>query len=678
MNLFSDEVSRGYTTIYSTLGELRELFHRTGRLDDSNAKLDEVAKIIATYMAYKRGLISTFPFVENEKLSNKSFVKELQNAFKTAINLDCYRDWNSNSVFGLNPSLALREDDGELARSLVKLVQQGVDIAFLNKKLGNPFDLLNEAFGHFVRDNFRGNIEDAQYMTPPEVVDLMVDIAISDISKEDKNDENEFILVDPTCGVSSFLTCFYHKAIDSNILKKGQITLIGQDKVDRMVRLSVINMALCDSAKHEINSGNSLARDSKLTKLNGKVDLILTNPPFGARFSASDISDAGLDNLPFFYSIKSKIGNVDSELLFIDRNLSLLREGGRLLIVVPDSVISSRGTPALLRHRLKDVAELRAIIELPPVTFAQAGTRTKTCIVYLVKRRSDTQKYHNVFLATSKDLGFEVASRKGVQVKVACGDNDLPKIFHAYEESFKLKKIKSSHIVNDKPSCVVVPTENVINNGWTPSHYSAKRLRAISILRKNKEIQLLPLRELASFESEKRSNKNYTSNYLFISVLHIIGEGIVDISGIRTYKPTTPGIPVKPGELILSRINPRIPRAMVVPKFEKSVLCSSEFEVLAPIREIDPYLLMYLIYSNQVQAQIQSLTSGTSASHNRIKTQDLENVLIPIPVAGSTSEKSITDIIEKYKHYVTRLFDCSSALVSIRMRETTYKKMYAS
>ena len=48
--LFEDaRPSADYAPIYEDLAELREEFHRSGRLDDSNAKLDEVVKLFATY-----------------------------------------------------------------------------------------------------------------------------------------------------------------------------------------------------------------------------------------------------------------------------------------------------------------------------------------------------------------------------------------------------------------------------------------------------------------------------------------------------------------------------------------------------------------------------------------------------------------------------------------------------
>lgn len=68
-----DPLTEGYEGVYAALMELRESFHRSGRLDDSNAKLDEVAKLFATYLAFRRGLISQFP-----RAASNSLVADLQ------------------------------------------------------------------------------------------------------------------------------------------------------------------------------------------------------------------------------------------------------------------------------------------------------------------------------------------------------------------------------------------------------------------------------------------------------------------------------------------------------------------------------------------------------------------------------------------------------------------------
>lgn len=662
-----DPLTEGYEGVYAALTELRESFHRSGRLDDSNAKLDEVAKLFATYLAFRRGLIAHFPQTDSQAL-----VAELQSAFVSAARLPQYMPSEAASIFGGEPRLVLREGDEALARELVNLVQQCVDTALQLKSAGKPFDVLNEAFGHFVRDNFRGNVEDAQYMTPPEVVDFIVDLALREIAGPASSvlSGDELTVVDPTCGVGSFLAAFYHRARNSGVVSASSLRLFGQDKVERMARLATINLELFEAKDHKVFVGNSLAKGAPIDILNGQVDLILTNPPFGARFDEQYIRGVCEGNLPFFSAQRRNGLSVDSELLFVDRNLRLLKEGGRLMIVVPDGVISAKGLSAALRQYLGGEAKLRAIVELPAVTFAQAGTRTKTSILYLQKMAKPNRS--QVFMSVVDDLGFQVASRKGVQIKQAEGVNQLEEVLQAFVESADAgSELMSSQaaVLRDAPSCVLVNETDVVRGSWTPSHYSARRFRAIRGAASDGEFDLVPLSQLVEFCADARRSAKWRPGMAYVSVLHVLGEGVVDLAGATSYAPKTPGVPIKPGELLLSRINPRIPRVCIVPDLGRETLCSSEFEVMRPRGQLGAHLLAYLLLSEGVQAQVRSLTSGTSASHNRIRTSELSAVLIPVPKSGTLRAKQLEALASAYRSALESLSEGAQKVAQLRRQE---------
>ena len=149
-----------------------------------------------------------------------------------------------------------------------------------------------------------------------------------------------------------------------------------------------------------------------------------------------------------------------------------------------------------------------------------------------------------------------------------------------------------------------------------------------SLTRRNGQRALMPLRELTK-APQRRRPRRYTNDAYFIGVLHIIGEGVLDVAGIKGYQPITPGLPVEAGEVIISRINPRIPRVAVVPDLGKPLLCSSEYEILRPQEGVSPYALAFALLSPFAQEQIRSLTAGTSASHSRIKPERIYDVLVP-------------------------------------------------
>ena len=54
---------------------------------------------------------------------------------------------------------------------------------------------------------------------------------------------------------------------------------------------------------------------------------------------------------------------------------------------------------------------------------------------------------------------------------------------------------------------------------------------------------------------------------------------------------------------------------------------------MKPKTDIGAYTICYLLKTSYVMNQIENLTSGTSSSHNRIKREQLEKILIPYPVS---------------------------------------------
>ena len=655
-------IQKTYQELYSSFTNLREHLYSSGRIDDSNAKLDELVKVLAICIAGNRDWIdsSELELLVNFDNHQQSTVKKLRALFKKCTALPQFKNRDGSSIFGANASLNLQDSENEYAFLLLKSVYSSFSQASKHSDSSESFDLINEAFGHFIRDNFRGNIEDAQYMTPPEVVDFVCDWALDELTKDKNNSLNKnFLVMDPSCGVGSFLASFYLKAGKLNKKYKKTICSIGQDKVDRMVRLSKINMMLFGTDNHQIEQGNSLVGNTFLEKYNGKVDLIITNPPFGAKISSADIGLEHLENYPLFNDVENLTKTIDSELLFIDRELSLLKEGGKLFVVVPDSTVSARGLSETLRARIVERAILKGVIELPAVTFAQAGTRTKTSILYLEKNSSKEHKGLTT-MATVESLGFQVSMRKGVAIKKYEGVNEL--------EVLKKKLFISNSkkgVVSETPSCVKEETKLILSNAWTASHYNAKRINATNAISAIRGSKSKELKDIVAFETKNRRRLKEKTGSKCISVLHIIGDGFINFPELLNYEPKTKGNVCFPGDILIAKINPRIPRVLVVPEFSFPTTCSNEFEILTVKDGHDPYWVAFLLQNDLVQDQIQSLTSGTSSSHNRIKTNELEQVKIPVP----KTEKSKSDasaLANNYKNSIESIVSNSFYIQELR------------
>ena len=545
------------------LHDLREIFHKTGRLDDSNAKLDEVAKLlyleIATAYEPKANIPSLSSML-NRKNNRTGIIADINSALAQAAQLKLFRNSDGESILGSHPRLSLADSEGEWQQSWQNSSPRHLAVTSDAPKVTKTFEILNEAFGHFVRDNFRNNIEDAQYMTPPEVVDFMCELGLEEAHKL-SHENNRFVVCDPSCGVASFLAQFYRCWQQSYPKSKRELLLLGQDKVDRMARLGKLNLLLFGSAGTNVARGNSLLLGSELDKYTGYRDLILTNPPFGARFHTTEIAMHSLKFFPCLHDfIQSSDAFIDSELLFINRYISLLRRGGTALVVVPDAVISAKGLPELLREYLAKNCSIISMTELPGVTFAQAGTRTKTCVLHF--RKQPPVAANRVFFGSAKSLGFEVASRKGVHYKRNEGTNDLPRILQA-KRSVTERHGQSGNftIYSQEPSCVSVPYSKLLTEAWTPSHHSAVRYSTVAALGMKSTddgAELVRLSDMVMLPPRQMTAGKWQPQSRCISVLHVGGFGSLNVRELMNYSPKYPGRQCSVGDILFSKINPQI------------------------------------------------------------------------------------------------------------------------
>ncbi len=648
------------------LQDIREIFHKTGRLDDSNTKLDEISKLLCLEISslYKDGTnIPSLSSILKQNGTSNNIIRSINDALSKIAKLDIFSNSNGESLLGSNPKLALPESEGELARKMAQLIVDTFEGHINSVNDPKTFEIVNESFGHFIRDNFRNNIEDAQYMTPPEVVNFICEMAINETKSFAKeNDSKKIITCDPSCGVGSFLAQFYKAYLHSPLLKERDLQLIGQDKVDRMARLAKLNLLLFGIKDSVIERGNSLLPESILDKYYEKCDLILTNPPFGARFHTTELSFHSSNYFPCLHDfIQSTDTNIDSEILFLDRYLSLLRPQGSAFVVVPDAIISSTGLPQLMREYLSKNCTVVSITELPAVTFAQAGTRTKTCVIHFRKQRPNN--HGRIYFACAKSLGFEVASRKGVPFKRYEGQNDLTLIKEAFNSANVKPKTNENIILSSDPSCVSISSEKILHESWTPNHHSAIRYSTLAILNEQSTkggFELVRLRDAVMLPNQYSRRSKSTPDTRCISVLHVGDYGSLNVRELMDYTPKYPGQPCNSGDILFSKINPRIPRAIVVPNLGFPLSCSTEFEVMRAKTPFSAYEIMVLLLTSNAQSQIQSLTSGTSSSHNRIKTEQLLNILLPVP--RNKDRTKYHDFIEDFKKAHRSLMQASNQL----------------
>lgn len=344
-------------------------------------------------------------------------------------------------------------------------------------------DVLGRAFDVFLRHKFEKE-GIGVYLTPAPVKRAMVEMVLHDIVQHDvarlieleADGRPAFCAGDPSGGSSGFLVALLPhlkrvvEGLNISDAEKAQLWtgmlehgFVSADSSPRMVRLSRINLALQGAQKARVfNTANSLTTEQLKP---GVFDLILTNPPFGAPktktkkekeaaaalmahfrtdidFDAIKGKNKGLytpsqtglamgcsPNAKGEWKPKDK--GVDLSVLFLDRCLQLLKPGGRLVMVVPDSLLCNASTRYVREYLIgkKDPktgqfhggkAIVKAVVSLPTETFKLSGTGAKTSILYVQKRASDPkdgsrfadEAQTDVFMAVADTLGYKVKNHQ--------------------------------------------------------------------------------------------------------------------------------------------------------------------------------------------------------------------------------------------------------------------------
>jgi type I restriction enzyme M protein len=104
--------------------------------------------------------------------------------------------------------------------------------------------------------------------------------------------------------------------------------------------------------------------------------------------------------------------------------LDLAREGGKIVTVVPESLVKDPKFSDF-RRLVKEEAIVKAYISLPLSAFYAYGSTIKTGVLYLVKRGPDVEE-HKVFFDCARYVGIDRAGRK-------IEKNDLPMILERFK-----------------------------------------------------------------------------------------------------------------------------------------------------------------------------------------------------------------------------------------------------
>ena len=337
------------------------------------------------------------------------------------------------------------QEDSKIALTpshLAVCVSSLQDVKLFNSNL----QVIDEAFEYLINKSAKG--EKGQYFTPRHVIDMCVKML---------NPKSGEYMIDPAAGSCGFpvhtifyLTGHLFSGLDvSKEDKKDMLKVFGIDFDEKAVRVARTLNLIAGDGKTNVLHLNSLDYErwdetisdkkwfstygegfERLEKLKRdqdsykefNFDIVMANPPF-----AGDIKEPRIiHKYSFGYNKNGKpVNKIGRDILFIERNLDLLRPGGRMAIVLPQGRFNNTNDK-LLREHIMDQARILGVVSLGVNTF-KPHTGTKTSVLFLQKwddEKCPKKNNYEIFFAVSEKSG---KNNSGDYVYLN-SDNNKPKV----------------------------------------------------------------------------------------------------------------------------------------------------------------------------------------------------------------------------------------------------------
>ncbi len=263
----------------------------------------------------------------------------------------------------------------------------------INKLIQLDFNDLKDR--HLFNDLYEKILKDLQsagnsgeYYTPRAVTQFMADILDPQLGET---------VLDPACGTGGFLVSalenLHKQAKSPQDWQQLNTSISGIEKKPLPHLLSITNLILHNIETPQISRDNSLSRRPLRDYGEAdRVDVILTNPPFGGT------EEPGVEiNFPAAFRTRE---TADLFLLLI---IKLLKDKGRAALVLPDGFLFGEGVKTRIKEHLLEKCNLHTIVRLPNGVFSPY-TGIKTNLLFFSKGQptSDIWYYEHPYPAGYK------------------------------------------------------------------------------------------------------------------------------------------------------------------------------------------------------------------------------------------------------------------------------------
>jgi type I restriction enzyme M protein len=537
-------------------------------------------------------------------------------------------------------------------------------------------DAIGDAFEVFIGPALRG--AEGQFFTPRNVVKMMVEIL------DPKPGEQ---IIDPACGSGGFLITALdhvwdqvekeatHKSWSERQKLKREMEVAtdcfrGIDKDAFLAKVCKAYMALIGDGRGGVFCENSLLPPSEwhpaaqLKVQLGTFDVLLTNPPFGAKIPIKGTTVLSQYDLAYKWerdkATKEPVRTTQLEekrppqILFLERCLEFLKPGGRMGIVLPESILGNPSYEYLVSF-IQQHTKILGVVTMPESLFktsGKGGTHTKVAVLFLEKSKGT--KGYETFMSDVRWCGHDSRGNPTIRKDQTTGRLVLLDEVPLVPERYRKVRTKRDRLG------FLLPVDKVRNRIFVPKYYDPGIEAELEALKKTHELirlgDLQKSKVLSVGTGVEIGKMAYgTGTIPFIRTSDLSNweikadfkHGISD----DLYEELKHKVDVHAGDILLVRDGTYlIGTSAVVTEADLPMLFQShiyKLRILKPLA-INPWLLFACLNTPIVKRQIRS----KQFTQDIIDTlgKRLTEILIPVPkdagVAASIARET-KEIIEK-------------------------------
>lgn len=555
----------------------------------------------------------------------KSFESRFDKSFEELKNSPDYKSiFDESDILRLEPSLF-----AEMTYRLQWLKIRGCDSK-------------GEAFQTFLSPYYRG--ENDQYLTPESVIQMILKIV---------NPNLKNTILDPACGTGRFLT---HTIVYcENALQEGgfkikewaQSHVFGIEIDPQLVKISKAYMVLIGDGHTNIIRDDSLTKREKEYSIGHPFSIVITNPPFGRKGKKSgrhleyyDLGHVWDETLQPTKEIK-KTGQTQG-VLMLERCYQFLAEGGLIGIVLPDGIFSNLDDN-YIRKWIATHFKILAVISLPEETFRveTIGVNVKTSVLIAKKQSGITE--HEIFFALPKSIGYNLQGEPVNSNEVL----DVPTYYVSKKE------------VNGKYFRITLSNKQIIDRVDVPFYSYTRDIK-----------NTVPLESICNdiFTGKTPPRKTAYLDKGQVKILKVrcLTNKMIDWADKkrdyvteRWYKERKQSADIMVGDILLASaahvaryIGDEIDIVDGIPKIYTHAIASAKLIVIRHSQDVNPYVLLLYLRTEDGYHQIQSLIRGQTAEIYDI---DLRKLRVPKDVielsrkSGNEIQRATQDAINNLK-----------------------------